>query len=230
MPEYEEVKNHPFTNDIRKRASLIIRMLGWLRYSDQAIYRAQLMLIDELISIEEGIKHNRNEQSKVKEKAAKRVYQAKKETGKLSTKDKEEQKKAQLEVEDFQEAIKALQFGRWLFRYIADGIAWRVYGFERRWIRALGGKEPVPFMSDAEGIDREVNFFKALRKVKRSWLPLMHDLTNCIRTHDYSIFSDGQLIRIIELKIKKSGRTQNKQTASKQKGRTARQVKRMKRV
>jgi len=230
MPEYQEVKNHPFTTEIKKRASFIIRMLGWCRYSDRALYRAQEMLIKELISVEDGIKYNRSEQSKIKEKAAKLVHQAKKEKDALSTKDKEEQKNAQIEAEVFQESIQALKFGRWLFRYIADGIAWRVYSFERRWIRALGGKEPVPFMSDVEGIDPEINFFRALRKLKRSWLPLMHDLTNCIRTHDYSIFSNGQLIHIVELKIRKSSQSHNKSISYKPKGREARQINRMENI
>lgn len=60
----------------------------------------------------------------------------------------------------------------------------------------------------------------------------MHDLTNCIRTHDYSIFHDGHLSEIVELKIRESGRIDILTAYSEQKlkGRASRQMARLKKV
>lgn len=168
MPEYYKVKDHPLTNKWKRRASVILWLLGLRNYSDASLFKAQGQLIKELISIEDGIRYYRAEQSKVKEKAVKQALNAKDEDGKLTDRDKAEIKALQLDEQYFGYAIDALRYGRWFFRYIADGIAWRVYDFDRQWIRALGGKQPVPCMSTRNGIDGEIKFFRAIRKSGRS--------------------------------------------------------------
>lgn len=205
MPEFSDFKTDPLAKALRKRVSKLVRRLANPRLGDKQLYQIQEDLIQELTSVEEGISFYRQEIRNARRKSAEMALEVKAARGELTSEDKEAIKSFQLEAEDHAFSLRIMRYGRWLFRYIADGVAWKAYRYNREIIRALGDKEPVPFISKKEGIDKEIRFFRAIRNLGGEWLPLMHDLTNSVRTADFSVFKDGQLARIIELKIRESG-------------------------
>lgn len=230
MPEYYQIKNHPLSNELEKRASRIVWRLVFFRYSTRALYQAQVRLIKELQLVEEGIRYFKEEITSAKQMASTLATNIIEDKGSLSTGDKAEIKSLQLEAEHLKLERQILQFGRWLFRYIGDGIAWRAYGHNRQVIRALGSKQPVPFSSGKEGFKSEMKVFKAVRNLGKDWFPLMHDITNCLRTGDFSIFHKGQFNRIIEVKVKQSRQNFIRQNSLKNIGRSARQADRLNRI
>lgn len=205
LPEFSDFEAHPLGKELRKRVSRIIRKMAILRYSRYALFSGQLQILEDLLALEASLRSNRDQASSLRKKAG--------ELAKIAVQPGEpmpEVVKRQIsEIYDtsssYDSAVKVLRYGRWLYRYVADGIAWRAYGFDRNAIRALGAKEPVVFLSSKDGIEDEIIFFKDLRSQGREWLPVMHDLTNCLRTGDFSLFRNGVLDQLIELKIRQSG-------------------------
>ncbi|MGA9397809.1 MAG: hypothetical protein WBV22_06060 [Anaerolineaceae bacterium] len=178
--------------------------MGNLHYTCQELYSAQISIIDDLVDLEGSIRSIKNDNSEINIKISNIVKFANGKNRPLSDKEKTDIGLYQNEILNNDYAIKILRYGRWLYRYVGDGIAWRIYKYNREAIRALGNKESVPFISKQEGISKEIKIFKAIRSLGRKWLPLMHDITNCLRTADFSIFYGGKLYRIIELKIRNS--------------------------
>ena len=133
----------------------------------------------------------------------------------------------QRSADELEYSITFLRFARWMYKYIADGIAWRAFSYNREIIRALGDKEPVSFLADREKINEEIRIFKAIRHLGEHWLPVMHDLTNCLRTADFSIFHQRVLKRIFELKIKSSDRVRTEKEEITHNKRTLRQIDRL---
>jgi hypothetical protein len=204
MKEFFEFSDHPLAVEIQKRASSVITMLDTNQYSIQALYDGQEQLLDELLWVEDNQRSTHDKLRMLNKEASEIALNAKQSKGNLSDDEKSTIKNIQLQASDLKIEISILKYGRWLFRYIGDGIAWRAYDFQRNIIRALGDKESVPFMSNKGGIDKERRFFRGIRNLGQDWLPLMHDITNCLRTADFSVFHAGELERIIELKIKGS--------------------------
>ena len=74
------------------------------------------------------------------------------------------------------------------YRAVGDALAWKRLGFDRRFILAYSrNAEPGPLMARPEGVAAEI------KEVGRLWrdhrqLALMHDLTNCLRTGDLTVF------------------------------------------
>ena len=208
---YSRYINHPYCNRFERKLTQIINYLAKHNYSCATIYHAQVRIISELLFIEDGIKYFKNENNRCRRDASEFAKHKTTENGILGKVDKEYLKSLYDEAEYYSASIDFLQFCRWMFRYIGDGIAWRVYGYDRQIISAFGMKEKVPFISNPEGIENELNFFKGLRRLGKSWLPVMHDITNCLRTSDFSVFKNGKLIQVIELKIRrgKGGKNEN---------------------
>jgi hypothetical protein len=77
-------------------------------------------------------------------------------------------------------------------RSVGDGLAWRCYGFDRRAILTLSRNPSPGMMHGKAGLDQE------LASVEESWqsghFALLHDLTNCLRIADLSIFRNGQIV------------------------------------
>lgn len=83
-------------------------------------------------------------------------------------------------------------------RCIGDALAWRVFGFQRRYILALCRNDPPGVMAGKKGLIAE------RERVDQAWkdcgqFAIMHDLTNCLRIGDVTIFTaDGP--EVIEVK------------------------------
>ena len=85
------------------------------------------------------------------------------------------------------------------YRCVGDALAWRVFGFQRRNIIALCPNEPPGVMAGKKGLDAE------LERVEQAWkedgqFAILHDLTNCLRIGDVTVFGDHGSPETIEIK------------------------------
>ncbi len=204
MTEFYEFIGHPLAAELRWRVSSIIWLMALFRNRTHILYSAQLLILHDLIALEENLRDYRIKGSTLRSSATQIALSARQEGRGLTETEKLEVKSLQQEADNYALAVRILRYGRWVYRYLGDAIAWRAYHYRREFIRALGAKEPVPFLSKKDGIDKEINLFKAIRHLGREWLPVMHDLTNCLRTADFSIFRNGIPFRIFELKIRQT--------------------------
>lgn len=227
IQEFYDYRDHPVAKKFYKKVRNIIYFLySCYRINENfALYKTQMIIINDLLKIEndlsnskEKIKKLRREASLLSEKPNFKTSQNLK--GKVSSK--------YLEVNEINKIVRILKYFRWIYRYIGDGVAWRAYGYDREIIRALCDKQPVPVFSNSQGIEKELNFFSGIRRLGPEWLPIMHDITNCLRTADFSIFRSNSLYKIIELKIRKSDK-KKKSNQIKDK-RELRQAKRLKNI
>jgi hypothetical protein len=84
------------------------------------------------------------------------------------------------------------------YRDIGDALAWRVFGFQRKYILALSRNDPPGSMARKAGLAKEQETVeKAWREDGR--FALMHDLTNALRIGDITVFTDSGP-KIIEVK------------------------------
>ena len=75
-------------------------------------------------------------------------------------------------------------------RAVGDAVAWRVSGYDRRYIIALSSNASPGVMAGKTGLPAELGAATELRK--RGSFALLHDLTNCLRIGDITEFkSDG---------------------------------------
>ncbi|MEZ0107897.1 hypothetical protein ABH920_001889 [Catenulispora sp. EB89] len=94
------------------------------------------------------------------------------------------------------------------YRSIGDAMAWRAFGFDRRVILALCRNEPPGIMAGKEGLRAE------LERVEAAWesgsFAILHDLTNCLRIGDVTVFGpDGPPVtEEIKLNPKRQGPAQ----------------------
>jgi hypothetical protein len=227
MPEYYQFAHHPLGKELQKRVSRILCRLVLFRFRTHVMYSAQLAILNDLIALEESLRSSRDQAKSLRHQAAQIALSARAEGRPPSDSERRQMAQLQEEADGYAFAVRLLRYGRWLYRYVADGIAWRAYRFNRQAIRALGTKEPVPFLSGKANIDKEINLFKAIRRQGRDWLPVMHDLTNCLRTGDYSVFQKGALVRVFELKIRRSSRKEDYDTPEPKNDRERRQAKRL---
>lgn len=230
MPEFSDFVTHPLGQELRKRVSKIIWKMAFFRYSKYALFSAQVQILEDLIELEDSLRSSRDQASYLRKRASELATTSAQSGMPLSAAIKQQIKALQDDASSYDEAVKVLRYGRWLYRYVADGIAWRAYGLNRSAIRALGAKEPVVFLSKKDGIEKEVEIFKAMRRLGREWLPIMHDLTNCLRTGDFSLFKNGTLHKIIELKIHRSGNQSKNGNENLKGSRETRQADRLKSV
>ncbi len=83
------------------------------------------------------------------------------------------------------------------YRCIGDALAWQVFGFQRKYILALSRNDPPGSMAGKAGLAKE------RETVEQAWqdgrFALMHDLTNCLRIGDITVFTDDGP-KIIEVK------------------------------
>lgn len=203
MREVYDYWGHPLMNEVGEAVSQIVRLLDRHKYSDQSLYIAQECLIDELVQLEAASREFKAEVSRLRQSAAEVALDAKDHQGRVPATVKKATKQLYEEAEGYEEARRVLQYGRWLLRYVGDGVAWHAFGHNRRLIRALASKQPVPAVADPDGMNSVRMLFRATRRLGREWLPVLHDITNCLRTADLSVFQDGTLFRIMELKMRK---------------------------
>ncbi len=102
------------------------------------------------------------------------------------------------------------QLGSWVFeremweriarqyRSIGDAMAWRAFGFRREFILALSRSEPAGVMAGKAGLAAE------LERVESAWadgsFALLHDLTNCLRIGDVTVFGPDDVPVTEEIK------------------------------
>jgi hypothetical protein len=84
------------------------------------------------------------------------------------------------------------------FRCIGDALAWRVFGFDRRQIIALCQNAQPGVMAGKEGLHAELNAVAQARAAGR--FATLHDLTNCLRIGDVTVFADDGGFETIEVK------------------------------
>lgn len=85
------------------------------------------------------------------------------------------------------------------YRCVGDALAWRVFGFQRRHIIALCQNEPPGVMAGKAGLAAE------LARVEQAWkedgqFAILHDLTNCLRIGDVTVFGNDGSLETIEVK------------------------------
>jgi hypothetical protein len=84
------------------------------------------------------------------------------------------------------------------FRCVGDALAWRVFGFQRKYVIALSQNAPPGVMAGKEGLAAERD------RVRQAWedgrFALLHDLTNCLRIGDVTVFGKDGSHEIIEVK------------------------------
>jgi hypothetical protein len=106
------------------------------------------------------------------------------------------------------------------YRCVGDALAWRVFGFERRYILALCRNQSPGVMAGKEGLVAEQD------RVERAWwedgrFALLHDLTNCLRIGDVTVFGGD---RPVTLEVKKDAEKEQRSTAQTRRIKAAQQA------
>jgi hypothetical protein len=92
-------------------------------------------------------------------------------------------------------------------RTVGDGLAWRVFGYDRRRILALSRNDSPGMMFGKEGLPYELGRVEDIWRDKQHFA-LLHDLTNCLRIADVSEFTgEGVLLH----EVKKNSHIESKQ-------------------
>jgi hypothetical protein len=85
------------------------------------------------------------------------------------------------------------------YRCVGDALAWRVFGFQRGNIIALCQNAPPGMMAGKEGLEAE------LARVDQAYredgqFAILHDLTNCLRIGDVTVFGNDGTVETVEVK------------------------------
>ncbi|MER5224550.1 hypothetical protein [Streptomyces flaveus] len=76
-------------------------------------------------------------------------------------------------------------------RSVGDAMAWRAFRYDRRYILTLRRNEsPGPMTLSKEGTVHEIQFAEQQWSEHRSFV-LLHDITDCLRIGDVTVFRDG---------------------------------------
>ena len=84
------------------------------------------------------------------------------------------------------------------YRCVGDALAWRVFGFERKQIIALCQNAPPGVWAGKKGVASELAVVERARAVGQ--FAILHDLTNCLRIGDVTVFIDDGDFETIEVK------------------------------
>jgi hypothetical protein len=104
------------------------------------------------------------------------------------------------------------------YRCIGDALAWRVFGFQRKQIIALCQNAPAGVWAGKKGAASELAVVEQARAAGR--FAILHDLTNCLRIGDVTVFADDGDFETIEVKSD-AGRRSPKQNRRIKAARTA---------
>jgi hypothetical protein len=90
------------------------------------------------------------------------------------------------------------------FKCVGDALAWRVFGFQRKHIVALCQNPPPGAFAGKAGRAAE------LARLERAYsqdgeFAILHDLTNCLRIGDVTIFANDGTYKTIEVKTNPTG-------------------------
>jgi hypothetical protein len=95
------------------------------------------------------------------------------------------------------------------FKCVGDALAWRVFGFERKHIIALCQNAPPGAFAGKAGRAAELAYIE--QAYSDGKFAILHDLTNCLRIGDVTIFENNGTSQTIEVKTNPS-RTRPAQT------------------
>lgn len=84
------------------------------------------------------------------------------------------------------------------YRSVGDAMAWRAFGFERRYILSLSRNDAPGDMAGKAGLDAELAFVNAAWREGR--FAILHDVTNCLRIGDVTVFPQDAPPRTEEIK------------------------------
>ena len=84
------------------------------------------------------------------------------------------------------------------YRCVGDALAWRVFGFQRQQIIALCQNAPPGVWAGKEGTATELAVVAQARAAGQ--FAILHDLTNCLRIGDVTVFSNDGDFETIEVK------------------------------
>lgn len=90
-------------------------------------------------------------------------------------------------------------------RAVGDALAWRVSGYDRRYVIALSSNDSPGPMAGKSGLPHELGAAVDLRN--RGSLGLLHDLTNCLRIGDITEFKPDGSRLLYEIKSSPNART-----------------------
>ena len=212
VPEVYDFIGHPILPELEKAASRILRVMEAQSHSAKALYVAQECLIDELLEIEGTSSQFKLRAKQLRAQASGIALSARQHAATLSEDAKLSTKALYEEAQALDDSRQVLQYGSWLLRYVGDGIAWHALHHNRRLIRALAAKQPVGFLPPRSEFAPMRRLFRGVRRLGPDWLPLLHDLTNCLRTADMSVFRSGSLYRVVEFKIRQGGKANDEST------------------
>jgi hypothetical protein len=85
------------------------------------------------------------------------------------------------------------------FRCVGDALAWRVFGFERRNIIALCQNDPPGVWAGKAGALAELDLVEQAYR-QDGQFAILHDMTNCLRIGDVTIFGNDGSRETIEVK------------------------------
>jgi hypothetical protein len=85
------------------------------------------------------------------------------------------------------------------FRCVGDALAWRVFGFERRHIIALCQNDPPGVWAGKAGAAAELDAVEQAYR-QDGQFAILHDMTNCLRIGDMTIFRNDGSHETIEVK------------------------------
>ena len=86
-------------------------------------------------------------------------------------------------------------------RSVGDALAWRVSGFDRRYITAVSQNAPPGPMAGKTGLQAELDAVNS-RWHQHDRFSLLHDLTSCLRIADLTDFYPGGHKEIVEIKTR----------------------------
>lgn len=197
-------KSYAFLDSIDRDFDRLVHLMAEYKYNNKVLYIAQECLIDLLITIGKEIRALRETRGELVRTATTQILQYKN-SGKNVPKEAKEQSSVLYgEAKELEQAISDFQSYKWLLRYLGDGIAWHALGFERSLIRTMGSKDPVGPPSESDLLRYRKLARKIRRETNREVLPLIHDLTNCLRTDDLSLIGNGKIYSV-ELKLTEDG-------------------------
>ena len=84
------------------------------------------------------------------------------------------------------------------YRCVGDALAWRVFGFQRKQIIALCQNASPGVMAGKKGLPAELVVVEQARAAGQ--FAILHDLTNCLRIGDVTVFGNDGSFETIEVK------------------------------
>ncbi|GAB3544393.1 hypothetical protein GCM10027404_01020 [Arthrobacter tumbae] len=109
--------------------------------------------------------------------------------------------------------LRELRVVRWHSRRVGDGLAWRVLLHDKQAIYALGKNARVPLAPKEDDGSRGVGI-SAANFLNEGWgLPIIHDITDCLRIGDLTLLSFGddsseRFFRTLEIKTTRISQTE----------------------